>query len=225
LVGATFLCIGSGTAYYALKLFQKTIYYEYTLDTVFENEIYRRLEPVLERIAKSQVDMADLDARLSILSNKIEDISRERPGVPSQPSFTIKSIFLLCITLAAFVFIVEYPLEIIPYLLTIIYLMWWFAITAEFKLYKSSVAWAFGLIPVVLVPMLAIFLDVLFDLRYMLGILFIGVAVYSTIYYIWGAYTTKGVLPFSIHRDIRQALFEGSEESEKPSTLKKSSKR
>ena len=224
IVGTLFIFIGSVSGYYAIRFYRKVVYMEKLLDSSFEDAIYQRLEPLAEVISETRVEMVDFSRDLKVMLNKVENLEEDFELVRKASSsvlpkndsdnFIIKSQFLLVITLSFFIFVVEFPSNLTPYIMPIFFLMWWFLITAEYSLFSNENAWIFGSIPVILIPMSALFIAAMISVFAMTGILFIILTLYTGLYYIWASYTVNGTLPFNIHKDIREALIEMSKKDE-----------
>lgn len=206
--GFAFLIIGMAIETFVVKIFKKTVYMELLITSAFEEGLYSKLKPVISSIAEVGVNVANFENRLDQISYKLEDLRKEKEYSATYGSFIIKSIFVLNLTLAAIVFLSFNPLAGTHFILTGIYLVWWFLITSEFKLYNNVQAWYFCFGIIILVPMLTILLNAVFNLKFMMALLFFGIAVFSVSYYTWCAYITKGELPFNIHNELKYGLME-----------------
>jgi len=118
------------------------------------------------------------------------------PGVTSK--FTTKTILLTIFTMAGFLYVLEFPIGVAHYVTLVFYLVWWLFITNEFEIFDETDAWIFVAIPILTIPIGAIFLHALFSLNAMIGVLFGGLAVFVLVYYSWALYLKKGVLRFSL---------------------------
>ena len=224
IIGTIFLFIGSVSGFYAIRFYRKVLYMEKLLDSSFEDAIYQRLEPLAEVISETRVEMVDFSRDLKTLLNKVDSLEEDFELVrrasssvlPKNDSdhFIIKSQFLLVITLSFFIFVVEFPSNLTPYIMPIFFLMWWFLITVEYNLFKNEDAWIFGIIPIIVIPISSLFIAAMISIFAMIGILFIILTLYTGVYYIWASYTVNGTLPFNIHKDIREALIEMSKKDE-----------
>jgi len=224
IIGVLFLFIGSVSGYYAIRFYKRVIYMEKLIDSSFEEAIYQRLEPLAEVISETRVEMIDFSRDLKTLLNKVDNLEDDfellrkanSSTLPknSSDNFIIKSQFLLVITLSFFIFVVEFPSNMTPYIMPILFLMWWFLITAEYGLFSNEDAWLFGIIPIIVVPISSLFIAAMISIFAMIGILFIILIFYTGGYYIWASYTVNGILPFNIHKDIREALIEMSKKNE-----------
>lgn len=224
IIGVLFLFIGSISGYYAVRFYRRVVYMEKLLDSSFEDAIYQRLEPLAEVISETRVEMEDFSRDLKTLLNKVENLEGDfelvrkasSSALPKNVSdnFIVKSQFLLVITLSFFIFVVEFPSQITPYIMPIFFLMWWFLITAEYGLFNKEDAWLFGIVPIIVVPISSLFIAAMMSIFTMVGILFIILILYTGGYYIWASYNVNGTLPFNVHKDIREALIEMSKKDE-----------
>lgn len=198
---------------YLVKTYKKTMYMEMMVDSAFEEGLYSKLEPVLSSIAEVGVNVTDIEKRIEHLSFKLEDLSTQKEAQPAayQGNFIMKSIFALNLTLGIIVFLSINPLAGIHFILTAVYIVWWFLITSEFKLYNNAKAWYFCFGVIILIPMSTVILNAVFNLRIMMAILFIGIAIFTLAYYTWCNYTTKGELPFNLHNDLKYGILEMKE--------------
>ena len=126
------------------------------------------------------MDMQKMDA------SKIDII----PGASFK--FVIKSMMLLVFTFSALVYVSEYPFGIVHYFVTLLYLLWWALISSEYKLWTKNEVWVVGILPVLIIPTLAMLLDTVIGINNMIGVLFLGLFVYAYIYYEWASRTKTG---------------------------------
>jgi len=195
---------------YIIKTYKKAMYMEMMVDSAFEEGLYSKLEPVLSSIAEVGVNVTDIEKRIDHLSFKLNDLSTQKEAQPvaHQGNFIMKSIFTLNLTLGVIVFLSVNPLAGIHFILTAIYLVWWFLFTSEFKLYNNAKAWYFCFGVIIFIPMSTVILNAVFNLRIMMAILFMGIAIFSVVYYSWCTYTTKGELPFNLHNELKSGILE-----------------
>ena len=210
IVGVIFLLMGIAIQVYLVKSYKKTMYMEMIVDSAFEEGLYTKLEPVLSSIAEVGVNVADIEKRMDHLSFKLEDVStqKEAQTVAHHGNFIMKSIFVLNLSLGVIIFLSINPLAGIHFILTAVYLVWWFLITSEFKLYNNAQAWYFCFGIIIFIPMSTVILNAFFNLRVMMSILFMGIAIFALIYYSWCTYITKGELPFNLHNDLKYGIME-----------------
>lgn len=207
--GLIFLLIGAGVEAFIFRVIKKTIYMEMLVDSAFEEGLYTRLGPVLSSISDVGVNVADIEKRMDQITYRLDEL-KEKEGQPAafQSGFIIKSIFVLNVTLAAVVFLSLNPLAGTHFILTAVYLIWWLLITSDFKLFGNVRAWYYCFGIIILIPLAVILLNAFFELRVMMAILFLGIAVFAISYYSWCAYITRGELPFNIHNELRYGLME-----------------
>ncbi|MBW6517738.1 MAG: hypothetical protein K0A89_04455 [ANME-2 cluster archaeon] len=220
IVGTLFLFIGGFTLIYAVKIYRKVLYLDELLDSSFENGIYRRLGPLVNVLAETQVEVKDFSIDLKMLLNKVENIESEMEHVQGKshsPSnagisdnFVVRNILLVLITLSLFIYFIEVTrlITVVPYVIPIIFFGWWFFLTNQFKIFHFEDAWVIGFAPIIIVPITSIFLNSIFDITELLGILFLLLGLYIIGYYIWCSYKVNGQLPFNIHHELREAFIE-----------------
>ncbi|MBU4373942.1 MAG: hypothetical protein KJ714_05775, partial [Euryarchaeota archaeon] len=129
---------------------------------------------------------------------------------------------LINITLATFLFMLQYPLEYIPYAVTIVYIVWWAVITAEFKLWNVESVWIWVFVPILILPVYTIIMNAYLRDYQMFGSLFIGLVIYVFIYYSWCSNMVRGVLPFDLHialAELKKKLKEKPEEEPKKPSI------
>ena len=219
-VGILFLLIGGLTLFYAVQIYRKVLYMDELLDSSFENGIYRRLDPLVNVLAETQVEVENFSSDLKMLLNKVENIESELEHVQikstetSQTSvsdnFVVKNIFLLLISVSLFIYFIEVPqfITLVPYFMPIMFFSWWFFLTNQFKLFNIEDTWIIGFAPIIIIPIISIFLNSIFDLAELLGILFLLLGLYVIGYYSWCSYKINGRLPFNIHHELREAFIE-----------------
>lgn len=205
LLDIIFIFIAFEVGLFATRTFGKVLYYEKIIDASFEKGIYRRLEPVLRKVAEVGVEIDEMKEEIDLVNRKVaalidEQVNRSpeliAPGVT--PKFATKTMLLAIFTMAGFLYVLEFPIGVAHYVTLIFYLVWWLFITNEFELFEETAAWIFVAIPILIVPIGAIFLHALFSLNAMIGILFGGLAVFVLVYYSWALYHKKGVLVFNL---------------------------
>ncbi len=112
------------------------------------------------------------------------------PGVSFK--FIAKILVLIMFTFSSLVYISSYPLGIVHYFIMLIYLVWWLSITAEYKLFGRTIAWIWGIAPVLVIPSIGIILSAIYGLNIMIGILFVALLVYVYAYFTWASISTTG---------------------------------
>lgn len=206
--GLVLLIMGIAIEAFIIRIFKKTVYLDLMVTSAFEEGLYSKLEPVISEIAQLGVSVENFENRMDKISFKLEELGKKKESPAGSANFTIKSIFVLNLTLAAIVFLSFNPLAGTHFILTGIYLVWWFLITSEFRLYNAIQAWYFCFGIIILVPMLTIILNAVFNLKVMMALLFFGIAVFAISYYTWCAFITRGELPFNIHNELKYGLSE-----------------
>lgn len=135
-----------------------------------------KVNTTMEYVMKSQ----DMDAsKVYIL-----------PGISFK--FMIKVFSMILLTFGTLVFVTEFPVGVVHYLILVIYMAWWYLITSEFKLISNSTSWIWGVTPILIIPTLGIMLTSLVGINYMIGILFMMMFAYVYLYYSWASYLTTG---------------------------------
>lgn len=202
----------SGVFYYL----RKETYLQYIADQIFERVIYRRLEPVLKDVAEVQVGINNVQSQLEMLNINIGALSDKKTqasiAVPNQMTYYSKYIVLINITLAVFLFMLQYPLGYIPYAVTVLFLLWWIIITAEYKLWNIEIAWTWAFFPIIVLPIYTIIMNAYLEDYQLFGSLSIGLCIYILSYYYWCSYIVKGVLPLDL-QDIIKNIHEKNPEA------------
>ncbi len=206
LMNLFYFILGIGSLAGAFLVLKKETHLEHIADDTFDEVVYKRLEPVLRDVADVHVGLTDVHTKLEMMNLNIEKIGqvREQPVstaavVPAQTSMYIKYVVLINITLATFLFMLQYPLEYIPYAVTVVYIIWWVVITQEFKLWNVESVWMWVFIPILVLPVYTIIMNAYLRDYQMFGSLFIGLCVYVIVYYSWCSNMVRGVLPFDLH--------------------------
>ncbi|MDY6930558.1 MAG: hypothetical protein SVJ22_01390 [Halobacteriota archaeon] len=210
LIDVIFLTIGSFAIFFPIRMFGKTLYYERMSDYAFENGVYKRMEPVLRKVAEVQVDVGEVEMQLEVMNRKVQTILEEQVKAQNAPeidrmilpgtsiAFVIRTIFMTVITLAGFFYMVEFPFNVSHYATLIFYFLWWVFISSEFKLFDKTTSWLVIMLPILLVPVGVMILDIIFlQINEVIGLFFVFLALYAFLYYLWALYETKGTLPFS----------------------------
>ncbi|HWR26413.1 MAG TPA: hypothetical protein VN316_00900 [candidate division Zixibacteria bacterium] len=200
-----YFIIGLGTLSGVSFLIRKETHLQHIADETFERVIYSRLEPVLRDVAQVQVGLTAVQTRLDMMNRNIETVSKkevtEAPAA-SSPSH-VKYIILINLTLAVFLFMLQYPLTYVPYAITVIYIIWWGVITAEHKLWDLDVTWMWIFVPVLVLPVYTIAMNSYLQDYQLFGSLFFGLGLYIFLYYSWCSFMLKGVIPFGIDDAVR----------------------
>ncbi len=210
LMNLFYFILGIGTLAGAFLVFKKESHLEHIADDTFDEVVYKRLEPVLRDVAYVQVGLSDVHTKLDMLNLNIEKIGEVKEqhipqvAVPVQTYMYVKYVVLINITLAIFLFMLQYPLEYIPYAVTIIYIIWWAVITAEFKLWNVESVWMWVFVPILILPVYTIIMSAYLRDYQMFGSLFIGLVIYVFMYYSWCSNMVRGVLPFDLHIALQE---------------------
>jgi hypothetical protein len=201
---------GLGAVYFVLNAFKRLIVSDLLIDTAFQEGVYSRLAPLVENIAEAHVDTDIMIDRISNIDMKIENLLKERYSrdirssdflqepiaVATSIKFAIKSIFLIVITMALFMFLVNFNLgNITPYAVLLIFIVWWVFITNEYNLWKESSAWIMVFFPILVIPVLVLLLGNLLNYNVLMATLYLSVGLYTFIYYVWAVYASTGSLP------------------------------
>ena len=215
LIDISVIILCSGAVYYIINTYKKRVITEVLIDTAFQEGVYSRLQPLIENIAQSHIDTNVVLDRLSNIDVKVQNILKERysrdlksTGLMEEPvaigtsiKFTIKAIFMITVTMAFFMFLVNFNLgTITPYAVLLIYIMWWIFITNEYNLWKESEAWSMVFLPVLIIPVTTMVISGFLNYNILIAILYLFVGIYAFIYYLWAIYVTTGSLPFIIEK-------------------------
>ena len=199
-----------GAVYFVLNAFKKRVITDILIDTAFQEGVYSRLAPLVENIAESHVDTNIILDRMSNIDKKVENILKEqyardiKPGeilqepiaVATSIKFAIKSIFLIVVTMAAFMFLLNFNLAgITPYAILLVFVVWWGFITNEYNLWKESSAWAMVFFPILVIPVAVMLLANLLNYNVLMATLYLSVGLYTITYYVWAVYASTGSLP------------------------------
>jgi len=211
------LAIGIGVLYGAIVFVRRTMLYTQSIDLMFE-DIYPKIEPVLREAASIRVDLEMMGVRLDAMNTSIRHLNKQMQtpdvcggtgagtgaGVAVGTSVTtfLHLVMLVNITLGVFIFLLQYPRWYVPYVLTLLYVVWWLAVTAEYDLWKVSKSWMWVFVPILIVPTISILTDILAGSYMLIAWMAIGLVAYTSIYYLWGRYLMQGILPYDLHRRL-----------------------
>jgi len=199
-----------GAVHFVLNAFKKRVITDILIDTAFQEGVYSRLAPLVENIAESHVDTNIILDRMSNIDLKVENILKERYArdaesgnllqepiaVATSIKFAIKSIFLIVVTMAAFMFLLNFNIGgITPYAILLVFIAWWGFITNEYNLWKESSAWVMAFFPILVIPVAVMLLANLLNYNVLMATLYVSVGLYTFIYYIWAVYASTGSLP------------------------------
>lgn len=205
------LLLGTGVMYSAFAFYRRIIFIEYSINSAFEQVIYPRLEPVLREVADVQAGLDEMRDRMEMVNLNIDQLRKSLPiqsanpniHTPNVTSF-LRVVVLVNISTAAFLFLLQYTRGYIPYVLTVMYIIWWIEITYEFDLWKISRAWGWIFPPILLIPTLSILMDILWGADKLIGLMALGLVVYASAYYTWCLYRVQQALPFDLHLRLRE---------------------
>jgi hypothetical protein len=205
-----YFTIGLGTLSGVSFLLRKETHLQHLADETFERVIYKRLEPVLANVAEVQVGLAGMQNQLDMMNRNFENISRKEtaaalPVASNQTTYHLKYIVLINLTLAVFLFMLQYPLNYIPYVITVIYIVWWAVITAEHKLWDLDSVWIWVFVPVLVLPVYTISMNSYLQDYQLFASVFMGLLLYAFSYYSFCTFMIKGTLPFEIMDAVRSA--------------------
>ncbi len=207
-----FLAIGISLAYFSIRIYKKSVYYEGLVNSAFDEGIYSRLEPVLRKVAETHVEMEELESRLNRIDHKVQTVIDEQVKAGESPSsevervvapgtsmrFVIKTIFLTIITMSGFLFMISTSLGAIHFATLLFYILWWLLISSEFKLFDNTTAWLMVFVPILLVPTGFMILDAFLGINNVIAFFYACLALYAFLYFSWAVYETKGTLPFKL---------------------------
>ncbi len=227
------LIIGSLTSlYFIFGIYRRKVIVESLIDTAFQEGVYSRLKPLIENIANSRVDADIILDRMSNMDLKIENILKgnilkrdesevrdmekymdtelQRPVmIGTSLGFIFKSIFMVIITMAIFMFLVNFNLgRLTPFVTLIIFVLWWIFITNEYSLWQNASSWLLVFFPIAIIPVSVMILGNLVNYNILMAILYASIGIYAFVYYLWAIYKTTGALPF-IKRRIDDMNGEG----------------
>lgn len=206
------MCVAA--IYFVFNIIRKKIVTEALMDTAFQHGVYNRLQTLVGNIAQTQVGTDVVIDRIDHLDKKVENILKERRyekydgsvgkeflqehiSLGTSVKFVIKSIFMLIVTMAIFMFLVNFNLgNVTPYASLSIFVLWWLFITNEYSLWNYTGAWSFAVLPILIIPVTIIILANLMNYNVLMALLYLSLAIYIVVYYIWAIYVTTGSIPF-----------------------------
>ncbi len=227
LVDGIIMLASLAAIYFIFNMLRKKIVTEALIDTAFQHGVYNRLQHLIENISRAQVDSDIIIERISNLDMKVENIMKERKAgvgieeemgtkfyqrqitIGTSVLFAIKAIFMMILTIAVFMFLVNFNLgRITPYAALSIFILWWLFITNEFSLWKDMSAWTMVFFPVLVIPISVNILANFINYNVMMAIIYIFLGLYVLSYYAWVVYVTTGVLPFITPKREREEVSE-----------------
>lgn len=222
IIDMIFIFMSISSLYFVYNLYRRKIVFETLIDTAFQKGVYNRLEPLIENIAQSHVDTDIILDRMSNIDLKVENVLKERKieierkevydlekefqrpvMVGTSLMFIVKCIFMIIITMAIFMFLVNFNLgNLTPLVSLLIFVLWWVFITNEYGLWKDNSAWLFVFIPTTIIPVSVMVLGNIINYNVLMAVLYALVGIYVFVYYVWAVYTTTGVFPFTMARKL-----------------------
>lgn len=211
----TSLIIGFCALWGGITLAKRTIAMEQLIDMGFENGVYNRLEPVLQEIAASHNVFTKMDERLNNMNINVERLGKRSvelkiPGsgsafgidIAAEISRFLRLIVLINITLAVFIYLLNFTRSYTPFIMTMLFVVWWLEITYEYKLWERSSAYWWGFFPILTIPITTILGDIMYGSGILIGGMGILLAVYVSAYYTWSKYIIEDILPFDLNKPI-----------------------
>ena len=206
------LLLGIGVLYSVFAFYRRIIFIEYAINSSFEQVIYPRLEPILGEVASVQVEMDELKDNMQMMNLNIDQLRKSITPIRSiDPKISapnvmslLRIVVLANISTAAFLFLLQYTRGYVPYVLTIMYILWWLEITYEFDLWKNSKAWTWLFPPIIMIPTLSILLDIIYGGDVLIALTALGLVLYSFAYFTWCLYKVQKALPFDLHLRLKE---------------------
>ena len=217
IVNLTIIIIGICALWGGITLAKRAIAQEQLINMGFEHGVYNRLEPILQEIAGTQVVIDKMDERLNNMNINIDRLRKRSvelkiPG--TEPAFGIdiateisrflRLIILINITLAVLIFLLNFTRSYTPFILTMLYILWWLEITYEYTLWERSSVYWWVFIPILTIPITTILGDIMYGSGILIGSMGIGLVIYTSAYYTWSKYIIEGTLPFDLNKFINE---------------------
>ncbi|MCD4766320.1 MAG: hypothetical protein K8R34_07400 [Methanosarcinales archaeon] len=215
IVNLTIVVLGVCALWGGITLAKRTIAMGQLIDIGFENGVYSRLEPILEEIAGTQVVINKMDERLNNMNINMDQLKKRSvefkiPGnepafgidISAQISRFLRLIILINITLVVFIFLLNFTRSYTPFILTIMFIVWWLEITYEYTLWEKSSAYYWVFFPILTIPITTILGDIMYGSGILIGSMGILLALYVSAYYTWSKYIIEGILPFDLNKPI-----------------------
>lgn len=197
------LAAGIGIIYASYRFYDKTISPVQSEASVTKEH----LKPVIEEIEISRTEHDEILERLETMNYNLERVaSQESKNLSNSSVHHMTMLFrynlLVTVTLAFYIFMVFFPEWYTFYISLITFILWWALITYHHDLWRKPGAWYWLTIPFLFVPLFVIVFTALYPVTIMFGFLFIGLIVYSFLYYTWCEYAATGIVPFGIGKRI-----------------------
>ncbi|MFV9678010.1 MAG: hypothetical protein ACNYVW_10230, partial [Methanosarcinales archaeon] len=209
-----FVGIGIFLGYFCIRMYKRTAFYGNLMDTSFDQGVYERLEPVLRKVAETQVEMESLEGRLGKIDHMVQTVIDEQVKRESSPEveiersiapgtsmrFVTKVILLVIVSMSGFTFMISTSFGLVHLATLGFFVAWWLLIASEFNVFDRNVTWVVLFLPIILVPFSFMFLSIagLYGPNNILGIFYASLALYALLYYSWAVYVTKGTVPFNL---------------------------
>ena len=211
----TIVIIGLCALWGGFTLAKRTIAMEQLIDVGFENGVYNRLEPVLAEIAGTQVVINKMDERLNNMNINLDRLRKRSvelkiPGtepafgidIAAQISRFLRLIILINISLVAFIFLLNFTRSYTPFIITIMFVVWWLEITYEYSLWEKSSAYYWVYLPILTIPITTLLGDIMYGSGVLIGSMGIILAIYASTYFAWSKYMIEGTLSFDLNKNI-----------------------
>ena len=212
LIDLVFLAIGFFLGYFSIRMYKKSAYYESLVNSAFDKGIYTRLEPVLRKVAETNVEMESMESRLNKIDRMVQTVIDEQVKTGRKPhsevekmvvpgtsmGFVVKTIFLTIITMSGFLFMISTSIGAAHFATLLFYVLWWLLISSEFKLFGNTASWLIIFVPILLIPVGFMILDAFMQINNVIALFYACLALYAFLYFSWAVYETKGTLPLSL---------------------------
>lgn len=222
-IDAFIALFGFSMIFYAYKNVRRVLLMDSLLDLAFQEHLYRRLEPVLSKVARSHVEVSELRARMNNIDLKMQSLlkaqysreisidellSREPVAVGTSLKFTIRAIFLSVASLTTFIILLIPGIPFPQYIFLLIFLLWWLFFTSEYKLWRNSAAWGFLFLPILVVPITFMIVANLYAnvFNLVVAAFYVLTGVYILVYYLWAVYETTGSLPMFLEESLQRRV-------------------
>jgi hypothetical protein len=157
------------------------------------------LEPAFSEVGNIRGDLQGITDRMEQMNLHISRLEKETKSATQMGAVavgsngTVRYMFMMFLSLGVFFFVLRYPADYVPYPLTALFLVWWLGITGDFRIWKISVAWSWAFFAVFVIPMAAIFIDIIYGIGFMIGIIGVALTLYALSYYTWARYYVEGI--------------------------------
>ena len=149
--------------------------------------------------------MNDVAAQLRYMNTNIDQL-RDRPQSQGAEIVDVRTdifrffrlVLLVNVTLAVFVYLLRAYGPIIPYVMAVLFILWWAEITFEFRLWGNQSIWVWVFVPILVIPITTILTDLIYSDVVMVGVTSIVLIIYVSLYYMWGRYLVERTLPFGL---------------------------